>query len=74
MSRVKELNLGRRFKDDKARREYFTFTGINKNGKYYEYLMTNKQMKIWEKSVIKRVVSQVKRAMSFAANHKPRRV
>lgn len=73
MSKVKTLNIGRRFGDDRARKEYFTFSGINKNGKHYEYLMTSKQMKVWEESVIKRVVNQVKKAMNFASNHKPKR-
>ena len=58
-----QLNVGRKFKNDKEMREYFVFSGYNKNGKEFRHSMSDKQMIEFEDSIIRRIVKKILHSM-----------
>jgi len=62
-----ELKLGRKFRDDNERKDYFKFSNKDSNGNPSTYQMNNKQMKEFERAVIKRIVKNVIHTINMGA-------
>ena len=62
-----ELRISRNFRDDKERKEYFKFPNKDSNGNPSTYQMNNKQMKEFERAVIKRIVKNVIHTINMGA-------
>jgi hypothetical protein len=62
-----ELKLSRNFRDDGERRDYFKFPNKDSNGNPSTYQMNNRQMKEFEKAVIRRIFKNVIHIMNIGA-------
>ena len=62
-----ELKISRNFRDDKERREYFIFSNKDSNGNASTYKMNNKQMKEFERAMIKRIMKNVIHRINLGA-------
>ena len=57
--RNSELNVSRNFRDDRQRKEYFKFPNKDSNGNPSTYQMNNKQMKEFERAIIRRIMKNI---------------
>jgi len=62
-----QLKLGRKFRGDDERRDYFKFSNKDSNGNPSTYQMNNKQMKEFERAIIKRIVKNIMHIMNVGA-------
>ena len=62
-----ELRISRNFRDDKERKEYFKFPNKDSNGNPSTYQMNNKQMKEFERAMIKRIMKNVIHRINLGA-------
>ena len=59
-----ELNISRKFRDDRERKEYFKFPNKDSNGNPSSYQMNNKQMKEFERAAIRRIFKKTIHTMN----------
>ena len=62
-----ELRISRNFRDDKERKEYFKFPNKDSNGNPSTYQMNNKQMKEFERAIIRRIMKNVIHTINVGA-------
>ena len=62
-----ELNISRKFRDDRERKEYFKFPNKDSNGNASSYQMNNKQMKEFERAIIRRIMKNVIHTINVGA-------
>jgi len=62
-----ELKLGRKFRDDRERKDYFKFKNKDSNGNPSTYQMNNKQMEELERAIVKRIVKHFLHTISMGA-------
>ena len=62
-----QLKLGRKFRGDDERKDYFKFSNKDSNGNPSTYQMNNKQMKEFERAIFKRIVKNIMHIMNVGA-------
>ena len=61
------LNISRKFRDDRERKEYFKFPNKDSDGNPSSYQMNNKQMKEFERAMIRRIMKNVIHTINVGA-------
>ena len=61
------LNISRKFRDDRERKDYFKFPNKDSNGNPSSYQMNNKQMKEFERAMIRRIMKNVIHRINLGA-------
>ena len=62
-----ELNISRKFRDDRERKDYFKFPNKDSNGNPSTYQMNNKQMKEFEQASLRRIFKKIIHIMNMGA-------
>ena len=62
-----ELRLSRKFRDDSERKDYFKFSNTDSNGNPSSYQMNNKQMKEFERAIVRKIFKNTIHIMNMGA-------
>ena len=62
-----ELNISRKFRDDRERKDYFKFPNKDSNGNPSSYQMNDKQMKEFGRAMIRRIMKNVIHRINLGA-------